>query len=49
MLAQKSTNGVLGRLCWYSGVLYEHWRGCAGIEKYYMTAGKAVLVQQSTI
>ena len=49
MLVQKSTNGALGRMCWYSEVLYEHWGGSADTEEYYRTTGKAMLVQQSTM
>ena len=35
------------RLCWYSSVLYEHWRGCVGTADYYRSIGIfQVLVQQ---
>ena len=49
MLAQWSTIGALGRLCWHRRVLKEHWEGCAGTMEYYRSTGKAVLAQWSTI
>ena len=48
VFVQKSTIGALGRLCWYSRVLYEHSGDCVGTAKYYRSTGEAWLVQKST-
>ena len=43
VLAQQNTVEALGRLCWYSRILYEHSGGSAGTEEYYMCTREAVL------
>ena len=49
MLVQKSIIGALGKLCWYSRVLYDHSVRCAGTAENYRSTREAVLVQKNNI
>ena len=48
MLVQTSTKRALERLCCYSGLLWEHPRGCGGTAEYYRSSLKSLLVHKST-
>ena len=41
---QQSTTGQMGRMCWYSSVLYGHSGGCTGTIDYCRSIGEAALV-----
>ena len=44
VLVQQSTIGQLGRICWYSSVLYGHSGGCTSTIDYCRSIDEAALV-----